>query len=72
MRGGGFVVRPGVLANVFYRPEGHRFCMTHGLRRAAPDLVCGARSHICRSRGEVLRRFGCGWFRGFVSEDERG
>jgi len=38
--------------------------MTYGLRGAAPDLVCGDRSHICRSRGEVLRRFGCGWFRG--------
>ena len=46
--------------------------MTYGLRGAAPDLVCGDHSHICRSRGEVLRRFECGWFRGFVSEGKRG
>ncbi len=71
MRGGGFVVRPGVLAGVSYRPKEHHNCMTHGLRRAAPGLACGARSHICRSRCEVLRRFGCGWFRGFVLEGKR-
>ena len=71
MWGGGCVVRPGVLAGESYRTQGHRNGITQWSRGAAPDLVCGDHSHICRSRGEVLRRFGCGWFRGFVSEGER-
>ncbi len=47
-----------------YRPVGHRNGMTHGFRRGAPDLVCGAHLHICRYRREAPRRFARQWFRG--------
>ena len=52
---------------MFYRLEGQRNGMTHGFRGAAPDLVRGERSAICRSRREGPRTCLHWWFRGFVS-----
>ena len=47
-----------------YRLVGHRNGMTHGFRRGAPDLVCGAHSHFCRYRCKAPRHIPRQWFRG--------